>query len=101
MIRAVLAIVFLSGCVSLSEPSTFAACKAADIGTTAIALRSGFVEGNPIVASSLAHGYFPLIAVSFVIYKLLEQGNNPSMTTMASAVTCGAAGWNIGNLVSR
>lgn len=85
----------LSGCATMQDiatsPKTFAVCKTADVVTTAIALKSGmFVEGNGLVAATLSHGYFPLIVISYGVYKLIDYVNDPVTTATANVITCGA-----------
>lgn len=76
----------------LTSPDTFAACKAADLLTTHIALVSGLgIEGNPIVAGLLSHGWIPVLALSFFVWKLIEKANEPIATATANVITCGAA----------
>lgn len=90
-----IAVFMFSGCTTMqnvaTSPTTFAVCKAADVTTTAIALKSGmFAEGNGIVAATLSHGYFPLILISYGLYKLIDYVNDPVATATANVITCGA-----------
>lgn len=85
----------MTGCATIQDvttsPKTFAVCKTADVVTTAVALKSGmFVEGNGLVAATLSHGYFPLIVISYGLYKLVDYVNDPVATATANAITCGA-----------
>ena len=85
----------LSGCATVQDvvtsPKTFAVCKTADIATTAVLLKSSaFAEGNGLVAATLSHGYFPLIAISYGLYKLIGYVNNPVATAAVNILT-GAA----------
>lgn len=85
----------LSGCATMQDvatsPKTFAVCKTADIATTAVLLKSSaFAEGNGLVASTLSHGYFPLIVISYGLYKLIDYVNDPVATATANAITCAA-----------
>jgi hypothetical protein len=85
-------ILALSGCSTMQNPDTFAKCKTVDIASTALLLKSGaYTESNGLVAGTLAHGYFPLIALSYAIYRGLEYMNNPAATETVNAVTCTAA----------
>ena len=80
----------------VTSPETFAVCKALDIGTTAYLISHGLaVEANPIVAATLAHGYFPIIAISVGIYFLLKHYNDPVATGFANVVTCGVGVHNL------
>jgi hypothetical protein len=80
----------------VTSPTTFAVCKAADIATTAYVIEHGIgVESNPIVASTLAHGYIPIIALSVGLWYLLKEYNNPVATAGANVVTCGVALHNL------
>lgn len=101
---AALALSLLAGCATIKEvaasPETFAVCKAADVATTAIALSSGhFVEANPLAKVLLAHGYFPLIAVSVGMYLIIKHYNDERLTMAANAVTCPIAAHNLFLLV--
>ena len=102
---------WLTGCASLdqslresespiaqiaSSPNTFAVCKAADVLSTAKLLETGkFVEANPVIAATLQHGYFPLIAISFALWYALREIDSPSATLAANVITCGVAAHNI------
>lgn len=80
----------------VTSPTTFAVCKALDIGTTYYLISHGLaVEANPIVAATLAHGYFPLIAISVGIYFLLKHYNDPVATGIANVATCGVGVHNL------
>jgi hypothetical protein len=80
----------------MTSPETFAVCKAVDIASTAYLLsQGGFVEANSIVAGSLAHGYFPLIAFSVGLYFLLKHLNDPVTTGVTNVVTCGVGVHNL------
>jgi hypothetical protein len=75
-----------------TSTDTFAVCKAADVITTAYVIEHGIgVETNPIVAPLIAHGYIPLILVSYGMYRLIKWINNPGATLAVNVVTCGAA----------
>lgn len=87
---------FCCGCASVitktQDPKAFAVCKAADVITTHTAISSGVAhEANPLIASTLAHGYFPMIAIGFAMYEGLKYLNNPIATEVATITTCGAA----------
>jgi hypothetical protein len=93
-------VLLLQGCATAPQwtksPETFAVCKAVDIGSTAYGIHAGMVhEANPIIAGTLAHGYFPLIAISFGIYELLKYLHNDSVNQGANAATCGIAAHNV------
>ena len=99
-IAALLLALSLAGCAGLRESAestdTFAVCKAADIATTAYALRTGmFVEKNPLVSAVISHGYFPLVAVSLVIWYALDKWQNKTATLAANAITCPVAAHNL------
>ena len=79
-----------------TSPTTFAACKAADIGTTAYILSHGGVENNPIVAWSLRiGGYAPLVFVSIGIYWAMTKWGTPVTNTFTNVATCGVAIHNL------
>ena len=85
----------LAGCASLppaaTSRDTFAACQIADAATTYYALshRVGFVEGNPIMAGLLKHGWLPFIgfkaALVWLVYYLDEP---PAVQAVFNAVAC-------------
>ena len=85
----------LTGCASLppaaTSRETFAACQIADAATTYYALshRVGFVEGNPIMAGLLKHGWLPFIgfkaALIWLVYYLDEP---PAVQAAFNAVAC-------------
>ena len=80
----------------MTSPETFAVCKAVDIASTAYLLsQGGFVEANPIVAGSLAHGYFPIIVFSIGLYLLLKHLDEPKATVGVNVITCGVGIHNL------
>lgn len=103
MLRRLVAVAILglslAGCATLKDvatsTNTFAVCKTADVLTTATALsRPGFVESNPLIKATLAHGYFPLIALSVGLWYLLTYVDSPVATAATNTITCGAAANN-------
>jgi hypothetical protein len=75
-----------------TSPELFAVCKAADVISTAYVIEHGIgVEANPIVTPLIAHGYIPLILVSYGMYRLIKWLNNPGATLGANVATCAAA----------
>lgn len=101
MKRLLIVLLFsLSGCATvqpIAESSdTFVVCKTVDIVTTAYGIGTGmFIEKNPIVASIIGESFFPLIALSFVIWYALDKYNNPKATMVANAITCPVAAHNV------
>lgn len=89
-------LIALQGCAVMQSPTTFAACKSADIVTTAIGLNSGkFVETNPVLKVLIGpHHFVPLIAFSVGMYVLLRYLNQPKTTETVNAVTCAVAAHN-------
>lgn len=102
---ALILCLLLTGCATtqlaevpavVTSPETFAVCKAVDIASTAYLIHNGLaIEANPIVAATLAHGYFPIIAISVGIYFLLKHYNDPIATGVANVATCGVAVHNL------
>ena len=45
----ILSMLLLSGCAQLASDGAIIGCQAADVGTTAYALRHGAVEANPLL----------------------------------------------------
>jgi uncharacterized protein DUF5658 len=90
------------GCAILEQPETFALCKAADVATTVAAVHTGAgVEANPLMKpfvggmAKLTIGTVaPLVVVSLVVVWLVKEINNPVVTSIASATTCGVAAHN-------
>lgn len=88
--------ILTNGCAVVTSPHTFAACKAADVATTAYALHHGAAEANPLVAGILhATGYGGLIVVSGLmvwgVYKLSKRAEMKPAVGAANVITCGAA----------
>jgi hypothetical protein len=81
----------------VTSPTTFAICKAVDVGSTVYLLSHGLgVEANPVVAASMQiGGYVPLIAFSVGLYYLIKYANRPEVTGLANVVTCGVAAHNL------
>ena len=85
----------LAGCHTLASRGGFAACQAADTGTTLYALERGGKELNPIVGALLdvagpAGFIFAKIGVTLLVlreYSELSSG----VIAAASAITCGVA----------
>lgn len=93
-------IIALAGCASVQpiaqSTNTFAVCKTVDIASTAYGIHAGLVhEANPLMASTLAHGYFPMIALGVGLWYLLERLNEPKVTMVANVITCGVAANNL------
>jgi len=85
----------ISGCQTISNPDTFAVCKAGDVVSTAVAIHGGAHEANPWAARLLQHGYAPLIAYSVLSYYVLKKLNNPTWTGVNTVVTCAAVANNV------
>jgi hypothetical protein len=80
----------------VTSPTTFAVCKTVDVASTAYLRDKGLaVEANTIVRPLIANGYFPLIALSIVVWWLLDDLNSKPVTTVANVVTCGVAAHNL------
>lgn len=79
-------------------PEAFAVCKAADISSTALALRMGVgYESNPITAKLIANSFAPLLGVSVAVYYFMKKNNtSPTVNRSVSGITCAAA---VGNLM--
>jgi hypothetical protein len=83
-----------------TSPTTFIACKTADLVTTAVAINTGVgVEANPIAAWSMHIGevlhigaFTPLILVSAGLWWLMQSDyiNTPAKVAI-NAMTCGVA----------
>lgn len=105
--RSLLLILLLSGCAAVQSitdaappaaksTTTFAVCKTLDITSTAYGIRAGLVhEANPLMGATLAHGYFPMIAIGIGIWYMLDKLNDPTATLTVNTVTCGTAAHNL------
>lgn len=99
---AALALVFtLSGCATIqsvaSSKETFVACQVFDVATTYVALSAGksLVEGNPIVAALLKHGWLPMIGFKLaLIWAVYQVDFSPKAQTVANVVACAPGVWN-------
>lgn len=93
LLSALLAL-WLTGCATLSNPNTFAACKTADIVTTKKALDRGAVEANPLMAGA-GFNVFALLSLGLIwlMYDLPEEKGDFENAALAglSIVTCSAA----------
>lgn len=79
----------------VTSPTTFIVCKAVDVLSTYYLLQQGFVELNPLVSASLAHGFGPLIIASVLVWYLLKTQQDTTATTIVNLATCGAAIRNV------
>lgn len=92
----------LSGCASLppaaTSKETFAACQIADAATTYYALshRVGFVEGNPIMAGLLKHGWLPFIGFkAALIWYVYWLDATPTTQAVFNGIACAPVIHNI------
>ena len=92
---AALALLFtLSGCATIqsvaSSKETFVACQALDAATTYVGIsKVGLMEGNPIMAALLKHGWLPVIALKLAIIWVVYEANlSPKAQTVANVVAC-------------
>ncbi len=91
----------LTGCATVqtvaSSKETFAVCQAVDAVTTYVALTSkaGLVEGNPIMAAVLKHGWLPFIGFKVALIWAIYNANfSPPAQTVANVVACAPGIWN-------
>ena len=98
----------LTGCATIqtvaSSKETFAVCPAVDVATTYVALTSkvGLVEGNPIVAALLKHGWLPVIGLKVALVWAVYNANfSPAGQTVANVVACAPGVWNTHLLVGQ
>lgn len=92
---AALALVFtLSGCATIQEVAsskeTFVACQVLDTATTYVGIsKVGLMEGNPIVAALLKHGWLPFLAFkAALVWIVYEADFSPPVQTAANVVAC-------------
>jgi hypothetical protein len=98
----------LTGCATIqtvaSSKETFAVCQAVDAVTTYVALTSkiGFIEGNPIMAALLKHGWLPFIGFKvFLVWAVYQIDFSPPAQTVANVVACAPGVWNTHLLVAQ
>ncbi len=98
----------LTGCATIQEVAsskeTFAVCQAVDAVTTYAALTSkiGLVEGNPIMAAVLKHGWLPFIGFKvFLVWAVYNADFSPRAQTVANVVACAPGVWNTHLLVAQ
>ena len=95
-------IISLSGCATMSNPNTFAVCSTLDVASTIVALESGLVEANPLIAGVINSGGYPLlIALNVVVIWLMYRYHQKSKQgsefpiVIGSGLRCGAAIHNV------
>ena len=105
---AALALAFsLTGCATMQEVAsskeTFVACQALDTVTTYVAIQKlGFVEGNPLMAALLKHGWLPFIGFKVALIYIVYNANlSPPAQTAANVVACVPGVWNATLIVGQ
>lgn len=105
---AALALAFtLSGCATVQEVAsskeTFVACQVLDTATTYVALsKVGFVEGNPIMAALIKHGWLPFIGFKVALVWIVYNADfSPAAQTAANVVACAPGVYNATLLVGQ
>jgi uncharacterized membrane protein len=105
---AALALAFsLTGCATMQEVAsskeTFVACQALDTVTTYVAIQKlGFVEGNPLMAALLKHGWLPFIGFKVALIYIVYNANlSPPAQTVANVVACVPGVWNATLIVGQ
>jgi hypothetical protein len=105
---AALALAFtLTGCATIQEVAsskeTFVACQALDVATTYIGItKVGLVEGNPIMAAVLKHGWLPFIGLKIALVWAVYNANfSPAGQTVANVAACAPGVWNTHLLVGQ
>ena len=97
----------LSGCATIqtvaSSKETFAVCQAVDAVTTYIGItKFGMIEGNPIMAALLKHGWLPVIAFKVaLVWAVYNADFSPKAQTVANVVACAPGVWNTHLLVAQ
>jgi len=90
----------LSGCATIQEVAsskeTFVACQVLDTATTYVGIsKVGLMEGNPIVAALLKHGWLPFIAFKVALVWIVYEANlSPTTQTVANVVACAPGVYN-------
>lgn len=98
---ALSACLLLTGCATLQKPETYAACAAADTVSTYLAIKAGATEANPAMASVIAQGWIPFLAVQAGIAYIIYRVNNDALTAAGSSLKCGVAASNLTLVFSR
>ena len=96
-ILIVILAITLSGCAVMQDERTFAACRAADLVTTKVALGAGATEANPIAHALMSFHWIPLIAVNVALIWLVHSlwsDMNDDERTLVNAVSCAPPLWN-------
>lgn len=84
----------LTGCATIqtvaSSKEMFVACQALDVATTYVGVsKAGMMEGNPVVAALLKHGWLPFIAFKIALVWIVYEANlSPTTQTVANVVAC-------------
>ena len=97
---ALLLVFMLSGCATIqsvaSSKETFVACQVLDTATTYVGIsKVGLMEGNPIVAALLKHGWLPFIAFKAALVWIVYEANfSPPVQTAANVVACAPGVYN-------
>ena len=98
---AALALAFtLTGCATIqtvaSSKETFVACQALDVATTYVGIsKVGLVEGNPIMAALLKHGWLPFLAFKIaLVWAVYNADFSPAVQTVANVAACAPGVWN-------
>lgn len=98
-LAALILVVFLTGCATLSKPEVFTFCKVADLVTTKQALARGGVEANPLMKALGYNGFAVLsLALIWYVWTLPDEKTEEEQAalTALSVVTCAAAHNNTG-----
>ena len=91
---ALLLVFTLSGCATVqsvaSSKETFVVCQVLDTATTYVGIsKVGLMEGNPIVAALLKHGWLPFLAFKAALVWIVYEANfSPPVQTAANVVAC-------------
>ena len=106
-LAALLLVFALSGCATIqsvaSSKETFVACQVLDTATTYVGIsKVGLMEGNPIVAALLKHGWLPFIAFKAALVWIVYNADfSPPVQTAANVVACAPGVWNTHLLVAQ
>ena len=106
-LAAFLLVFALSGCATIqsvaSSKEIFVACQVLDTATTYVGIsKVGLMEGNPIVAALLKHGWLPFLAFKVALVWIVYEANfSPAAQTVANVVACAPGVWNATLLVGQ
>lgn len=92
-----LLVLLLSGCSTWTARDAVAPCVAADVVTTVVGLKSGYIVESlsPLKASMNAGHFAPFVLASIGLVMLVRWLDEPVVSGSVAAVECGLAAHNL------